>query len=196
MLTLIKGGTGRILEYFGPGIFSQSCTGESILFPTEVGTYVHIGLATIANMGAEVGATTSTFPYTPRMQAYLHATRRGPVARAADEAAAKGFLSADAGAEYDELIEIVSRGHSFSEKQSYARQDLSSIEPTINGPFTPDLATPLSKFASFVQENGWEDRISASLIGSCTNSSYEDMVSLGRKSSMRCQLEQLSIRPE
>jgi homoaconitase len=68
---------------------------------------VHVGLATIANMGAEVGATTSTFPYTPRMQAYLHATRRGSVARAADEAAAKGFLSADAGAEYDELIEIV-----------------------------------------------------------------------------------------
>ncbi|KAI0286820.1 aconitate hydratase [Russula aff. rugulosa BPL654] len=112
---LIKGGTGRILEYFGPGIFDQSCT----------------GLATIANMGAEVGATTSTFPYTARMQAYLHATRRGP--------------------------------------------DLSSVEPTINGPFTPDLATPLSKFASFVQENGWEDKISASLIGSCTNSSYEDM---------------------
>jgi len=66
-----------------------------------------VGLATIANMGAEVGATTSTFPYTPSMQAYLHATRRGPVARAADEAAAKGFLSADVGAEYDELIEIV-----------------------------------------------------------------------------------------
>lgn len=139
----VKGGTGRILEYFGPGIFDQSCT----------------GLATIANMGAEVGATTSTFPYTPSMQAYLHATRRGPVARAADEAAAQGFLSADVGAEYDELIEI----------------DLSRIEPTINGPFTPDLATPLSKFASFVQENGWKDRISASLIGSCTNSSYEDM---------------------
>ncbi|KAI0307611.1 aconitase family-domain-containing protein [Multifurca ochricompacta] len=139
----VKGGTGRILEYFGPGIFSQSCT----------------GLATIANMGAEVGATTSTFPYTPSMQAYLHATRRGPVARAADEAASNGFLSADTGAEYDELIEI----------------DLSSIEPTINGPFTPDLATPLSKFASFVQENGWKDRISAGLIGSCTNSSYEDM---------------------
>ncbi|KAI9512617.1 aconitase family-domain-containing protein [Russula earlei] len=139
----VKGGTGRILEYFGPGIFGQSCT----------------GLATIANMGAEVGATTSTFPYTPSMQAYLHATRRGPVARAADEAAAKGFLNADAGAEYDELIEI----------------DLSCVEPSINGPFTPDLATPLSRFASFVQENGWEDKISASLIGSCTNSSYEDM---------------------
>ncbi|KAI0271492.1 aconitase family-domain-containing protein [Gloeopeniophorella convolvens] len=139
----VKGGTGRILEYFGPGIASQSCT----------------GLATIANMGAEVGATTSTFPYTPSMRSYLHATRRGPVARAADEAAAKGFLSADEGAEYDEMIQI----------------DLSTIEPTINGPFTPDLATPISKFASFVKENGWKDDISASLIGSCTNSSYEDM---------------------
>jgi homoaconitase len=77
--------------------------------PGVLGTHMYTGLATIANMGAEVGATTSTFPYTTRMQAYLHATRRGPVARAADEAAAKGFLSADAGAEYDELIEIVSR---------------------------------------------------------------------------------------
>jgi hypothetical protein len=78
------------------------------IFLWELGIHVSVGLATIANMGAEVGATTSTFPYTPNMQAYLHATRRGPVARAADEAATKGFLSTDAGAEYDELIEIVS----------------------------------------------------------------------------------------
>ena len=77
-------------------------------FLRELGVHVLVGLATIANMGAEVGATTSTFPYTPSMRAYLHATRRGPVARAADEAAARGFLGADAGAEYDELIEIVS----------------------------------------------------------------------------------------
>jgi aconitase A len=85
---------------------------------------MHVGLATIANMGAEVGATTSTFPYTARMQAYLHATRRGPVARAADEAAAKGFLSADAGAEYDELIEIVSHRHLSLNinKQSYVNR--------------------------------------------------------------------------
>lgn len=88
----VRGGTGRILEYFGPGVFNQSCT----------------GLATVANMGAEVGATTSTFPYTPSMRAYLKATGRGPVARAADEAAAKGFLAADNGAVYDETIEIVS----------------------------------------------------------------------------------------
>ncbi|KAJ8084240.1 aconitate hydratase [Marasmius tenuissimus] len=142
----VKGGTGRVLEYFGTGVENQSCT----------------GLATIANMGAEVGATTSTFPYTSNMQAYLHATGRGPVARAADEAAAKGFLRADEGAEYDEVIEI----------------NLSELEPTVNGPFTPDLATPLSKFGSFVKEQGWKDELSAGLIGSCTNSSYEDMTSV------------------
>lgn len=139
----VRGGTGRILEYFGPGVHTQSCT----------------GLATVANMGAEVGATTSTFPYTANMRAYLHATGRGPVARAADEAAAKGYLSADEGCDYDKVIEI----------------NLSKLEPMINGPFTPDLATPLSKFGSFVQERGWKDEVSACLIGSCTNSSYEDM---------------------
>ncbi|KAJ7139865.1 aconitate hydratase [Mycena epipterygia] len=142
----VRGGTGRILEYFGPGVFDQSCT----------------GLATIANMGAEVGATTSTFPYTPNMRAYLNATGRGPVARAADQAAAQGFLSADEGAEYDQVIDI----------------NLSELEPHINGPFTPDLATPLSKFGDFIKAQGWKDEISASLIGSCTNSSYEDMTSV------------------
>ncbi|KAG1894867.1 aconitate hydratase [Suillus fuscotomentosus] len=139
----VRGGTGRILEYFGPGVANQSCT----------------GLATVANMGAEVGATTSTFPYTENMRAYLNATGRAPVARAADHAASMGFLNADKGAEYDEVIEI----------------NLSELEPTINGPFTPDLATPLSKFGSFVKEQGWKDELSAGLIGSCTNSSYEDM---------------------
>jgi len=158
--------------------------------------YVHVGLATIANMGAEVGATTSTFPYTPSMRAYLQATQRGPVARAADEAAAKAFLSADAGAKYDELIEIVSASTFVFQQASLHQQDLSSIEPTINGPFTPDLATPLSKFASFVQENGWQDRISASLIGSCTNSSYEDMVSHWCACATRCHLERPSHRRE
>lgn len=139
----VRGGTGRILEYFGPGVANQSCT----------------GLATVANMGAEVGATTSTFPYTENMRAYLNATGRAPVARAADKAASMGFLNADDRAEYDEVIEI----------------NLSELEPTINGPFTPDLATPLSKFGSFVKEQGWKDELSAGLIGSCTNSSYEDM---------------------
>ncbi|KAL5534292.1 hypothetical protein ACEPAG_754 [Sanghuangporus baumii] len=139
----VRGGTGRILEYFGPGVFNQSCT----------------GLATIANMGAEVGATSSTFPYTPNMRSYLRATGRSAVAIAADEAASQGFLNADEGAEYDEVIEI----------------NLSELEPTINGPFTPDLATSLSKFGELVEQEGWKDEISASLIGSCTNSSYEDM---------------------
>ncbi|KAI0670073.1 aconitate hydratase [Trametes maxima] len=142
----VRGGTGSILEYFGPGVFDQSCT----------------GLATMANMGAEVGATTSTFPYTPRMRAYLQATGRAPVAAAADNAAHHGYLAADENAEYDEVIQI----------------NLSELEPTINGPFTPDLATPLSKFGSFVQENGWKDELAAALIGSCTNSSYEDMTSV------------------
>lgn len=110
-------------------------------------------------MGAEMGATTSVFPYTASMRAYLHATNRGPVAQAADKAHAAGFLSADANAHYDQHIVI----------------DLSTLEPRLNGPFTPDFSTPLSKFANLVKEKGWKDEIAASLIGSCTNSSYEDM---------------------
>ncbi|ODN77815.1 aconitate hydratase, mitochondrial [Cryptococcus amylolentus CBS 6039] len=139
----VRGGTGRIIEYFGPGVTAQSCT----------------GLATIANMGAEVGATTSTFPYNANMRQYLHATGRGPVADAADNAASQGFLQADEGAEYDEVIEI----------------NLSELEPHLNGPFTPDLATPLSGFSSFLNENKYPTSLSSALIGSCTNSSYEDM---------------------
>jgi homoaconitase len=139
----VRGGTGSILEYYGEGVERMGAT----------------GLATIANMGAEMGATTTTFPYTKNMQAYLQATNRSPVADAADAASAQGFLSADKGAEYDTHITI----------------DLSTLEPKLNGPFTPDLSTPLSKFASLVQEKGWKDELSAALIGSCTNSSYEDM---------------------
>ncbi|WVO18161.1 aconitate hydratase, mitochondrial [Cryptococcus depauperatus] len=139
----VRGGTGRILEYFGPGVATQSCT----------------GLATIANMGAEVGATTSTFPYSSNMRQYLQATGRGPVADAADQAASQGFLQADEGAEYDEVIEI----------------NLSELEPHLNGPFTPDLATPLSQFSKFIKEKKYPTSLSSALIGSCTNSSYEDM---------------------
>lgn len=106
-----------------------------------------------------MGATTSTFPYTSAMRSYLHATNRGPVADAADKAHAAGYLSADPGAQYDQHIVI----------------DLSKLEPRLNGPNTPDFSTPLSKFAGLVKEKGWKDKISASLIGSCTNSSYEDM---------------------
>lgn len=106
-----------------------------------------------------MGATTSTFPYTSHMRKYLQATGRNHVAAAADNASYQGLLSADAGVEYD----------------SHASIDLSSLEPHLNGPFTPDLSTPLSKFADLVKQKGWKDEISASLIGSCTNSSYEDM---------------------
>ncbi|CAG8495170.1 12194_t:CDS:2 [Acaulospora colombiana] len=95
------------------------------------------------------------------MQSYLRATGRSPVADAADLAALKGYLKADENAEYDEIIEV----------------NLGDLEPSLNGPFTPDLATPLSKFPMLIQEKGWKDEVSAALIGSCTNSSYEDMVS-------------------
>lgn len=139
----VRGGTGHIIEYRGPGVEAISAT----------------GLATIANMGAEVGATTSTFPYTGRMDEYLDITGRQNVSRGARKAEKAGYLSADPGAEYDSHINI----------------DLSTLEPHINGPFTPDLSTPLSKFKDLIKSKGWKDEISASLIGSCTNSSYEDM---------------------
>ncbi|KAI9205011.1 aconitase family-domain-containing protein [Polychytrium aggregatum] len=137
----VKGGTGSIVEYFGPGLDSISCT----------------GMATICNMGAEIGATTSLFPYSKRMADYLRATTRPYIADWAD--AFQHNLTADAGAKYDQVIEI----------------DLSTLEPHINGPFTPDLATPISKFADAVQKNGWPAEMKVGLIGSCTNSSYEDM---------------------
>jgi aconitase A len=139
----VRGGTGSIIEYYGEGVDRMGAT----------------GLATIANMGAEMGATTSTFPYSDNMRRYLHATNRGPVADEADRAHAAGFLSPDKGCEYDQHITI----------------DLSTLEPKLNGPFTPDLSTPLSQFGKLVQEKGWKDELSAALIGSCTNSSYEDM---------------------
>jgi len=137
----VKGGTGAIVEYFGPGVETLSCT----------------GMATICNMGAEIGATTSLFPYNQRMTDYLKATKRGPIAELADSF--KQYLRADEGAKYDEVIEI----------------DLSNLEPHINGPFTPDLATPLSKFKQAVEKNKWPAELKVALIGSCTNSSYEDM---------------------
>ncbi|EPQ31103.1 uncharacterized protein PFL1_01292 [Pseudozyma flocculosa PF-1] len=137
----VKGGTGAIIEYKGPGVESLSCT----------------GMATICNMGAEIGATTSVFPYNERMGDYLRATKRADIADLA-----KGFqknLLPDQGAEYDSHLEI----------------NLSELEPHINGPFTPDLATPISKFAEEVKKNDWPEELKVSLIGSCTNSSYEDM---------------------
>jgi aconitate hydratase len=137
----VKGGTGSIIEYFGPGVSTLSCT----------------GMATICNMGAETGATTSLFPYTKAMGDYLEATDRAYIRDAAQ--AWSQNLAADPGAEYDRIINI----------------NLSEIEPFINGPSTPDLATPNSQFKELVSKNKWPRPISAGLIGSCTNSSFEDM---------------------
>ena len=137
----VKGGTGAIVEYFGPGVDSISCT----------------GMGTICNMGAEIGATTSVFPYNKRMYEYLASTNRKQIAEAAEEN--KDLLSADPGCKYDHQIEI----------------DLSSLEPHVNGPFTPDLAHPISKMGQNAKASGWPLEIKVGLIGSCTNSSYEDM---------------------
>ncbi len=143
----VKGGTGAIVEYFGPGAQTLSCTGKG----------------TICNMGAEIGATTSLFGYDQKMSAYLKGTERADVAAEADKIAA--HLNGDAEVYenpekyFDQVIEI----------------NLSELEPHINGPFTPDLATPVSDFAKAVRENGWPSKLEVGLIGSCTNSSYEDI---------------------
>jgi len=138
----VKGGTMSIVEYFGEGVDSISAT----------------GMGTICNMGAELGATTSVFPFNQRMVDYLAATERQAIA---DEALKykDSLLSPDAGCKYDQVIEI----------------DLSTLEPHVNGPFTPDLATPISKLGDAAKNNGWPLEVKDGLIGSCTNSSYEDM---------------------
>jgi len=152
----VKGGTGAIVEYFGEGAESMSCTGKG----------------TICNMGAEIGATTSTFGYDASMHRYLKATGREEIAQLADSIAP--YLNGDAEVYaspekyFDQVIEI----------------NLSELEPHLNGPFTPDLATPLSKMKEAVAANGWPAKIEVGLIGSCTNSSYEDIsrsVSLARQ---------------
>jgi aconitate hydratase len=143
----VKGGTGKIVEYFGPGAESISCTGKG----------------TICNMGAEIGATTSNFGYDEKMSVYLKATERADVAALADEI--KEHLTGDQEVYdnpekyFDEVIEI----------------NLSELEPHVNGPFTPDLATPISELGKAAKENGWPQKIEVGLIGSCTNSSYEDI---------------------
>jgi aconitate hydratase len=143
----VKGGTGAVVEYFGEGAISMSCTGKG----------------TICNMGAEIGATTSTFGYDESMSRYLKATDRADIAAAAD--AVKEHLTGDAEVYanpekyFDQVIEI----------------NLSELEPHLNGPFTPDLATPISKMKEEAIKNGWPTKIEVGLIGSCTNSSYEDI---------------------
>ena len=143
----VKGGTGAIIEYFGPGAENLSCTGKG----------------TICNMGAEVGATTSTFGYDSSMEKYLRATGRGEVADEANNI--KDYLTGDPDVYkhpekyFDQVIEI----------------NLSELEPHINGPFSPDIATPISKMKDVLKENDWPRKIDWGLIGSCTNSSYEDL---------------------
>lgn len=158
----VKGGTGYIVEYFGEGVESLSCT----------------GMATICNMGAEVGATTSTFPLTASMERYLTATHRGPIGQLAAEVNAKtGYLTADEGCEYDEIVEI----------------DLNTLEPHINGPFTPDLSTKVGDFSNFIKEKEFPEAAAAGLIGSCTNSSYQDMT---RVASLVDQAEKAGLKPK
>jgi aconitate hydratase len=143
----VKGGTGAIVEYFGEGANAMSCTGKG----------------TICNMGAEIGATTSTFGYDDSMERYLRATGREAIADAAN--GVREHLNADVEvyenptAYFDEVIEI----------------NLSDLEPHLNGPFTPDLATPISKMKEVAAANGWPTKVEVGLIGSCTNSSYEDI---------------------
>ena len=146
MLT-VKGGTGCIVEYFGPGAESLSCTGK----------------ATICNMGAEIGATCSIFPYDDAMERYVKATGREKIALLAgknkEHLVADAEVYADPSKYFDQVIEI----------------DLSELEPYINGPFTPDLATPVSKMKTEAKKNNWPSKVEVGLIGSCTNSSYEDI---------------------
>ncbi len=143
----VKGGTGAIVEYFGPGAESMSCTGKG----------------TICNMGAEIGATTSTFGYDDSMSRYLRATGRADIAAEADKI--KEHLTGDAEVYahpekyFDQVIEI----------------DLDALEPSLNGPFSPDLYTPISELGKKAKENGWPLEVKYGLIGSCTNSSYEDI---------------------
>ena len=161
----VKGGTGAIVEYFGDGAISLSCTGKG----------------TICNMGAEIGATTSTFGYDESMERYLRTTGRSEVADLAN--AIKAHLTGDAevyanpSAYFDEVIEI----------------NLSELEPHLNGPMTPDLATPISQMKAAAAKNNWPTKVEVGLIGSCTNSSYED---ISRAASLARQAIAKGLKPK
>lgn len=161
----VKGGTGAIIEYFGEGARAMSCTGKG----------------TICNMGAEVGATTSTFGYDESMDRYLRATNRADIADAANKVAE--YLTADKEVYenpeqyFDQVIEI----------------NLSELEPHLNGPFTPDLATPISQMREEATKNDWPLNIQVGLIGSCTNSSYED---ISRSVSIAKQAAEKKLKPK
>lgn len=161
----VKGGTGAIVEYFGDGAQSLSCTGKG----------------TICNMGAEIGATTSTFGYDDSMERYLRSTGRAEVADMANKI--REHLTGDSevytnpAAYFDEVIEI----------------NLSELEPHLNGPFTPDLATPISKMKEEAAKNNWPTKVEVGLIGSCTNSSYED---IARAASLARQAIEKGLKPK
>ncbi|MGL4667763.1 MAG: aconitase family protein, partial [Saezia sp.] len=161
----VKGGTNAIIEYFGEGAATLSATGKS----------------TICNMGAEIGATTSVFPYDAKTASYLNQTKRAQVTAACQ--AIQNCLRADddvyknPALYYDRVIEI----------------DLSTLEPYINGPFTPDAAYPISEFAAIVKEKGYPQKLEVGLIGSCTNSSYEDLT---RAASIARQADEKKLRVE
>lgn len=159
----VSGGTNSIIEYFGPGAKSISCTGK----------------ATITNMGAEIGATCSVFPYDERMEVYLRTTNRGMLADLANKY--KDLLTEDP--------EVEQNPEKYFDK--VIRIDLSTLEPHIVGPHTPDLARPISQMAEDVKKNNYLDNISVALIGSCTNSSYEDM---SRAASMAEQAKSRGIK--
>ncbi|PQL93248.1 aconitate hydratase [Apibacter adventoris] len=164
-LLTVKGGTGCIIEYFGEGAESLSCTGKG----------------TICNMGAEVGATTSIFAYDESMNRYLRGTNRTEIAELADEI--KNELRADKeiyedpAKYFDQIIEL----------------DLNKLEPHLNGPFSPDIATPISKIKEVAEKNGWPLKVEVGLIGSCTNSSYED---ISRAASIAKQAADKGILPK
>jgi aconitate hydratase len=161
----VKGGTGAIVEYFGEGAQSMSCTGKG----------------TICNMGAEIGATTSTFGYDESMERYLRSTGRAEVAELANEIKAHLIgdpeVYADPASYFDQVIEI----------------NLDELEPHLNGPFTPDLATPISQMKEAAAKNDWPTKVEVGLIGSCTNSSYED---ISRSAHLAKQAVELGITPK